>query len=132
MTTENSAAKCVADEFVAALESGDEAELARLYHPGLRFTIRTTGAAFDRDAALRSFRTMWHHLHDVAVEVVDRQITERGFLSQQVLRATLGDGVRIEVPMCMIFELRDGRIYRIDEYFDAAAVGPLAALLPAT
>jgi ketosteroid isomerase-like protein len=31
----------------------------------------------------------------------------------------------------MVFELRDGRIYRIDEYFDAAAVGPLAALLPA-
>jgi ketosteroid isomerase-like protein len=131
MTTENSSATRVADRVVAALEKGDEAELARLYHPGLRFTIRTTGAAFDRSAALRNFRTMWRHLSDVEVEVVDRQLTERGFLSQQVLRATLVDGTRIEVPMCMVFELRDGRIGRIDEYFDAAAVGPLAALLPA-
>jgi hypothetical protein len=31
----------------------------------------------------------------------------------------------------MIFQLRDGQIARIDEYFDAAAVGPLAALLTA-
>jgi ketosteroid isomerase-like protein len=134
MGTDNNiaTATAVADRFVGALENGDEAELARLYHPGLRFAIRTSGATFDRDAALRNFRTMWHHLHDVAVEVVDRQLTERGFLSQQVLRATLADGVRIEVPMCMVFELREGRIYRIDEYFDAAAVGPLAALLPDT
>jgi ketosteroid isomerase-like protein len=131
MTTENSTATSVADRFVAALENGDEAELARLYHPELRFTIRTTGAAFDRTEALRNFRTMWRHLRDVEVEVVDRQVTERGFLSQQVLRATLADGVRMEVPMCMIFELCDGRIHRIDEYFDAAAVGPLAALIPA-
>jgi ketosteroid isomerase-like protein len=131
MTIRNSTTTAVADRFVAALENGDETEIARLYHPDLRFTIRTTGAAFGRGAALRNFRTMWRHLSDVEVEVVDRQLTERGFLSQQVLRATLVDGTRIEVPMCMVFELRDGRIGRIDEYFDAAAVGPLAALLPA-
>jgi ketosteroid isomerase-like protein len=130
MRPKNSTANSIADRFTAALENGDEAELARLYHPRLRFTIRTTGAAFDRATALCNFRTMWRHLRDVAVEVVDRQITERGFLTQQVLRATVADGVRIEVPMCMVFGLRDGQIDRIDEYFDAAAVGPLAALLP--
>ena len=122
----------IADRFVAALENGDDAELGRLYHPELRFTIRTAGAAFDRSAALDNFRTTWRHLSDVGVEVVDRQVTDRGFLSQQVLRATIADGTRIEVPMCMVFELRDGRIVRIDEYFDAAALGPLTALLPAT
>jgi ketosteroid isomerase-like protein len=131
MTTDTAAVHALADRFVAALEHGDEAELAQLYHPDLRFTIRTAGATYDRDAALRNFRTMWPHLHDVEVEVVDRQITEFGFLSQQVLRATIADGTRLSVPMCMIFQLRDGRIVRIDEYFDAAAVGPLAALLPA-
>jgi ketosteroid isomerase-like protein len=127
----SSGTSAIADRFVAALENGDEAELARLYHPELRFTIRTSGAAYDRTAAVRNFRTMWRHLRDVEVEVVDRQRTEHGFLSQQVLRATIGDGTRIEVPMCMIFGVRDGRIARVDEYFDAAAVGPLAALLPA-
>jgi ketosteroid isomerase-like protein len=131
MTTDTAAVHALADRFVAVLERGDEAELAQLYHPDLRFTIRTAGATYDRDAALRNFRTMWPHLHDVEVEVVDRQITELGFLSQQVLRATIADGTRLSVPMCMIFQLRDGRIVRIDEYFDAAAVGPLAALLPA-
>ncbi len=75
---------------------------------------------------------MWRGLRDVEVEVLDRQVTERGFLLQQVLRATLADGTLLTVPMCMIFQLRDGRIVRLDEYFDGAAVGPLAAPLPAT
>ena len=74
---------------------------------------------------------MWRRLRDVEVEVLDRQVTERGFLSQQVLRARIADGTLLTVPMCMIFQVRGGRIVRIDEYFDGAAVGPLAALLPA-
>ena len=132
MRSDNNLAASVADRFVAALENADDAALARLYHPELRFTIRTAGATYDRDAALHNFRTMWPHLRDVEVEGVDRQITERGFLSQQVLSATIADGTRISVPMCMIFGLRDGLIVRVDEYFDAAAVGPLASSLPAT
>jgi ketosteroid isomerase-like protein len=131
-TTDTAATHALADRLVAALEHGDETELARLYHPDLRFTIRTAGATYDRDAALRNFRTMWRHLRDVEVEVVDRQVTQLGFLSQQVLRATIADGTRLSVPMCMIFQLRDGLIVGVDEYFDAAAVGALAALLPAT
>jgi hypothetical protein len=85
----------IADRFVAALESGDEAELVRLYHPQLRFAIPTIGAEYDRAHAPRNARMMRGHLRDVEVELVDRQIA------------------------------------RIDEYFDAAAVGPLAALLTA-
>jgi ketosteroid isomerase-like protein len=131
-TTDTAAVYAIADRVVAALEHGDEAELAELYHPDLRFTIRTAGAVYDRAGALRNFRTLWPRLRDVEVEVVDRQITELGFLSQQVLSATIADRTRLSVPMCMIFQLRDGQIVRIDEYFDPAAVGPLAALIPAT
>ena len=79
----------IADRFVAALKSGDETELARLYHPQLRFAIPTIGAEYERATALHNSRIMRDHLRDVEVEVVDRQLTEKGFLSQQVLRATI-------------------------------------------
>jgi hypothetical protein len=46
----------IADRFVRVLETGDVADLERLYHPDLRFTVRTAGTAFDRDEALANFR----------------------------------------------------------------------------
>ena len=98
----------IADRFVRVLETGDVADLERLYHPDLRFTVRTAGTAMD-----------------VAVEVVSRQATTSGFLVQQVLNATGPSGQRVQVPMCMIFTLRAGLIVGIDEYFDSAAVAPL-------
>lgn len=115
----------IADRFVHVLETGDADELERLYHPQLRFTVRTAGTAHDRDAALATFRRLWPLLRDLRVEIVDRQATTNGFLSQQVLHATGPDGTRITVPMCMVFGLRDGLVERIDEYFDPAAVAPL-------
>jgi ketosteroid isomerase-like protein len=119
----------IADRFVAALESGDAAALERLYHPRLRFAVRTAGTEFDRAGALANFRTIWVHLRDVRVEVVDRQRTERGYLCQQVLTATTAAG-RLSVPMCMVVDVADGMIVAVDEYLDTAAVGSLADLLP--
>lgn len=115
----------IADRFVRVLETGDVADLERLYHPDLRFTVRTAGTAMGRDDALANFRQMWTLLQDVAVEVVSRQATTSGFLVQQVLNATGPSGQRVQVPMCMIFTLRAGLIVGIDEYFDSAAVAPL-------
>jgi ketosteroid isomerase-like protein len=115
----------IADRFVRVLETGDVADLERLYHPDLRFTVRTAGTAFDRDEALANFRQMWTLLQDVAVEVVSRQATASGFIVQQVLSAIGPSGQLVRVPMCMIFTLRAGLIVGIDEYFDSAAVAPL-------
>lgn len=119
----------VADRFVRVLETGDVADLERLYHPDLRFAIRTAGTTFGRDEALANFRQMWTLLQDVAVELVDRQATTSGFIVQQVLSATGPSGQRVRVPMCMIFTLRAGLIVGIDEYFDSAAVAPLLMVI---
>jgi len=115
----------IADRFARVLETGDAAELERLYHPRLLFTVRTVGTVHDRDRALATFRSIWPLLHDVRVEIVDRQATTSGFLSQQVLHATGPDGTRVAVPMCLVFGLRDGLVDRIDEYFDPATVPPV-------
>lgn len=70
MTTWNE----IADRFVHVLETGEADELERLYHPRLRFTVRTVGTAHDRDAALAAFRRLWPLLCDVRVEIVTGQL----------------------------------------------------------
>src|SRR3712207_1488558 len=77
MITARTDVHTIADRFVAVLESGDETELARLYHLRLRFAILTLGVEYDRATALRNARTMQKHLGNVEVQVVDRQLTER-------------------------------------------------------
>jgi len=62
--------------------------------------------------------------------IVDRLYDERrlnvfpgGFVHQHVLRGTRKhDGVRVALPACVICQVKDGKITRLDEYFDSAGV----------
>jgi ketosteroid isomerase-like protein len=46
-----------------------------------------------------------------------------GFLQQHVLRGVrVHDGVAVALPACVICAVKDGRITRLDEYFDSARV----------
>jgi len=42
-----------------------------------------------------------------------------------VLRLRNARGTPVEIPVCIVARLRDGRIARIDEYLDPAAAAPL-------
>jgi ketosteroid isomerase-like protein len=45
-----------------------------------------------------------------------------GFVHQHVLSGTRKDGARLSLPACLVCEVKDGRITRLDEYFDSARV----------
>ncbi len=46
-----------------------------------------------------------------------------GFVQQHVLRAVRKrDGASVELAACLVCQVSDGRITRLDEYFDSAAV----------
>jgi ketosteroid isomerase-like protein len=44
-------------------------------------------------------------------------------VQQHVLRGTRAlDGVRVALPACIVCAVKDGKITRLDEYFDSARV----------
>jgi ketosteroid isomerase-like protein len=53
--------------------------------------------------------------------------TPTGFVQQHVLKATLRNGAQVELPACIVCEVRDGKITRLDEYFDSAHLAAFAA-----
>jgi ketosteroid isomerase-like protein len=69
-------------------------------------------------------------LSGMVTRIVDRLYDDRrvevfdgGFLQQHVLRGTrVQDGVRVHLPACVICTVKDGKITRLDEYFDSARV----------
>lgn len=71
----------------------------------------------------------WLHrnVRDKRYENVIRQVTPRGFVEQHVLRGTAPDGTSLDIHACLVVTVTDGRISRIDEYIDSAAI---ASLLP--
>ena len=50
------------------------------------------------------------------------EIFPGGFVQQHVLRGVRGDGAKVALPACIVCAVKDGKITRLDEYFDSAHV----------
>lgn len=53
-------------------------------------------------------------------DVSQREATQTGFVQQHVLKGTMPNGEPIELIACIVCRVEDGRITRLDEYFDPA------------
>lgn len=47
-----------------------------------------------------------------------------GFVQQHVLTGLRRDGRRLRLPACLVCSVENGKITRLDEYFDSVAVAP--------
>jgi ketosteroid isomerase-like protein len=112
----------LADRFFAAIEQGDVAEVERIYAPDAVIW-------HNYDRADSTVAENLKVLGGLVRATTDRAYTSRrvlptpsGFVQQHVLIAHRQDGRRLELPACILCEVKDGRITRLDEYFDEAAV----------
>jgi ketosteroid isomerase-like protein len=117
MSTAESA-DALADRFFGALEAG---------------SLERVGECFASDA------TIWHNFDRVTLSPqenvaglealfgnfvrreyreVRRQPTPGGFVQQHVLRLETPDGKVVDWPACIVCDVVDGRIARLDEYVD--------------
>ena len=54
---------------------------------------------------------------------------DTGFVLTTRLLGTTPDGVAVDLPACLLYEVRDGRITAIEEFVDSAQVAPLTSVL---
>ena len=74
----------------------------------------------------RRWRGCGRNLPDLHYTAIRRAATADGFVQQHVLVATNRAGRRVEVPACIVTKIGDdGRITRLDEYLDSAAVAAI-------
>lgn len=107
-----------ATRFFDAVEAGDPATLEAIYHPDVAIwhnTDRLTVTREDNLTVLKAF----------IKRAPRRRYTERrlvafpgGFVQQHVLIAEQPNGRVLELPACIVCAVEDGRITRLDEYFD--------------
>ena len=82
--------------------------------------------SFDRvmmrpDDVVKSWEGMATSFTDRSVTDVRRQQTATGYVQQHLFVVRGKDGVRKAWPVCIVVQIRDGRIARLDEYIDLSA-----------
>ena len=117
----------VLGRLIAAIEAGDFAAAESCYHPDVvvwHNHDRQTQTRAENLATLRQFvgATTERRYTEIRRQRIDGE--DGGVVQQHVLVATLHDGRAIELAACLICDVADGRITRLDEYFDAAAMRP--------
>ena len=117
----------LAERLFAAIEAGDIDAVRGLYAPDAEIWHNTDGLAQGPDDNARTLAWVTTNLGDVRYTDVRRSATDTGFVQQHVLVATNRAGQRVAVPACIVAIVRDGRIIRLDEYLDSAAVAQILA-----
>jgi ketosteroid isomerase-like protein len=117
----------LAKHFFDAIEKGDIDAVRTIYAPDAVIWHNTDGLASTREENLKV-------LTNFIKAVPSRRYTERrvgvfdgGFVQQHLLKAKLANGKDLALACCIVCEVKDGRITRLDEYFDSAALAVFRA-----
>lgn len=115
-----------ARRFFAAVERGDLDTVRALYAPGAK--IWTAQDPAERGPAENLAVLAWvkENIRDFRYEDVRCQPTPTGFVEQHTTCGTAPGGGAFRFAACLVVRVEDGKVTRLEEYFDTA---PLMAAL---
>lgn len=114
--------RSLAKRFFDAVEAGDIAAVYECYAPDARIWHNTDELEQSRDENAATLRGFVERIPQRVYAKRRLQVFPGGFVHQHELQCVRADGVRVVLPACIVCEVQDGRISRLDEYFDSARV----------
>lgn len=115
----------LADRFFTAIQTGDVETARAIYADDA--VIWHNDDQREQPAAenLQVLAWMVRNIPDRAYTEVRRDVVAGGFVQQHVLRGTTKWGAAVELPAMVRVWCEDGRITRLDEYYDSAHTAAL-------
>ena len=114
----------------AAFENADEHAVRELCAPDLS-AIQNGGPAMTLDALIVFTLAVHRVVKNFRYERPVRSATDNGFVEEHLVCGTLPDGSTLELPVCVVGEVKHGQVATLREYLDRLAAAPLAKLLAA-
>ena len=114
--------EAIATGLFAAIERGDLAAVRELYSPAVEIWHNVTGRTQTRDENLALLRFFTGRVSERRYEVLGRDVFRGGFVRRHVLHGKLASGEPIAAPVCLVVYVSGGKIERLFEYLDPAAV----------
>jgi ketosteroid isomerase-like protein len=109
----------LADEFIAAVETGDlETIRTSVYAPDARIWHNTDDRVIGPEENLRVLNWLAGTLRDMRYTEIQRRLTPDGYVQQHVLRGIVPNGEELTLRACFIVTVEADRITRLDEYMD--------------
>jgi ketosteroid isomerase-like protein len=115
------------ERFFAAAAAGDVEAVRGIYAPDAVIWHNNDGREQTVEQNLGVLAWATSRIEGFRYEDVRRTVTDSGFIEQHVLRGRAPNGVELRVPACLVCTVVDGRIARVDEYFDSAQIAALTA-----
>lgn len=69
---------------------------------------------------VKAWEAMASNFAECGIIDVRRQQTSSGYVQQHLFVVRLKDGTRKAWPVCIVVQMRDGKIARLDEYLDVS------------
>ena len=117
--------EAVAARFFAAIEAGDTDALRSIYSPDAVVWHNTDQVEQSLDENLVVLGWVIHNVKGWHYEDVRRTAYEGGFVQQHMGKGVAPSGLAFEMPACIVGQVEGGRVTRIEEYIDSAAVEAL-------
>ena len=115
----------LADRFFRAVEEGDIDALRDIYAPDAVVWHNNDQVEQAVEENLVTLAWIARNLPERAYTDIQRDAVPGGFVQQHVLRARTKWGVDLVLPAMMRVWCENGRITRLDEYFDSAQLAVL-------
>ena len=125
--SDNGDALEIAERFFRAVENGDIEAIRSIYAPDARIWHNHDRKDQTVDENLRVLAWVAANLKNRRYRVQRRVAIPGGFLQQHVLEAETAGG-SFSMPACIVVEIKDGHISRLEEYLDSAQAGHLRHL----
>jgi ketosteroid isomerase-like protein len=120
MTDATAANTALGKRFFDLVEAGDLGGVADCYAEDAVIWHNTDGIAQGKAANLETLKRFTGAF--TGIRYTDRRLAAwpGGFSHQHVLTAKKADGTEVELAAAIVCEVCDGKITRLDEYFDSA------------
>ena len=117
----------VAERFFRAIEAGDVDAIKAIYAPNAVIWHNNDQKEQTVDENMRVLSWVTRNLKNRHYRVKRRAAIPGGFMQQHVLEAETANG-SFSMPACIVVEVKDGRISRLDEYLDSGQTAVLTKL----
>lgn len=111
-----------------AFAAGDDGAVRKLCTSDFK-ARQNGGPSMDLDTVLAFASSVLGVVEGFRYEDAVRSTTPSGFVEEHAVRGTLPDGSALNLSVCVVADVRDGKVHDLREYFDGvAAVGLVRAL----
>jgi len=111
-----------------AFGKGDAESVRRLCAPNFE-ARQNNGPVMTLEPLLEFALAVYQVVEGFRYEDAVRSETGSGFVEEHNVRGTLPDGSELDLAVCVVADVREGKVSNVREYFDSASAAGLIAVL---